>query len=341
MIGRGRLQQILGGFPQLTVGVVGDMFLDRYLEIAPDAQELSVETGLDAYQIPVVRNSPGAAGTVLNNLAALGIGCLLPVAVIGDDGHGYDLRQELSYLPVRTDGIIADPNRLTPTYTKPLKQDAHGIWTELNRLDVRSRGPLSEETTLQLCQKISTAFEVADGIIILDQVNEENWGVINQQVRSHLHQLAQQNPHKLIFVDSRRFLRKFDFGVLKGNLSEVIAAADMTQDDITAAKQAAQRLVERTGREVFCTLGEEGILVTATNKSCEIVDACSVSGPVDIVGAGDSASSGIVMSWLAGATANEAAVVGNLVASVTVQQLGMTGTATPNQVLARWDEVFG
>ena len=61
-----------------------------------------------------------------------------------------------------------------------------------------------------------------------------------------------------------------------------------------------------------------------------------VSGPVDIVGAGDSASSGILLSLLAGATDMEAAAVGNLVASITVQQLGTTGTASPQQVIERW-----
>jgi sugar/nucleoside kinase (ribokinase family) len=63
-----------------------------------------------------------------------------------------------------------------------------------------------------------------------------------------------------------------------------------------------------------------------------------VSGPVDIVGAGDSATAGIVSALLAGASAIEAAAMGNLVASITVQQLGVTGTASPEQVLARWKE---
>ncbi len=69
------------------------------------------------------------------------------------------------------------------------------------------------------------------------------------------------------------------------------------------------------------------------------VGAYPVAGPVDVVGAGDSATAGIVASLLAGATRVEAAAVGNLVASITVQQLGTTGTATPKQVLDRWREV--
>jgi sugar/nucleoside kinase (ribokinase family) len=75
-------------------------------------------------------------------------------------------------------------------------------------------------------------------------------------------------------------------------------------------------------------------------RTAEVVHVPGIpsSGPVDIVGAGDSATSGMVLSLLAGATETEAAAVGNLVASITVQQLGTTGTATPQQVLDRWYE---
>ena len=57
---------------------------------------------------------------------------------------------------------------------------------------------------------------------------------------------------------------------------------------------------------------------------------------MDIVGAGDSTTAGIVCALLAGMDRREAAATGNLVASITVQQLGTTGTASPAQVLARW-----
>ena len=36
------------------------------------------------YQVERVRNSPGALGTVLNNLTALGVGLLVPVTAIGE-----------------------------------------------------------------------------------------------------------------------------------------------------------------------------------------------------------------------------------------------------------------
>src|SRR6185436_9408305 len=110
--------------------LVGDLFLDRYLDIAPGICEMSIETGLEAYQIPQVRNSPGAMGTVLNNLAALGVGRLVPATVIGDDGQGFDLLKELRRLPVDPSHILTDANRPTPTYTKPMRRVESGEWVE-------------------------------------------------------------------------------------------------------------------------------------------------------------------------------------------------------------------
>jgi bifunctional ADP-heptose synthase (sugar kinase/adenylyltransferase) len=73
-----KLEILLNRLPNLNIGLVGDLFLDRYLELVPGHHELSIETGLEAYQIFRVRNSPGALGTVMNNLSALGVGRLTP-----------------------------------------------------------------------------------------------------------------------------------------------------------------------------------------------------------------------------------------------------------------------
>jgi bifunctional ADP-heptose synthase (sugar kinase/adenylyltransferase) len=342
MLSLSRLESILETLPRLTIGLVGDLFLDRYLDIAPGICEMSIETGLEAYQIPQIRNSPGALGTVLNNLAALGVGLLVPATVIGDDGHGYDLLQEVRKLPVDTSHVLAVSDRLTPTYTKPMKQDLRGVWQELNRLDVRTRGPLSARATEELCRRVRQVFESSDGLIVLDQINEADWGVVNGQIRDLLRDLAKENPKKLIYIDSRQFLREFDFGILKGNRAELLRAAGAVSDpgamtDQTV-REAALLLASRTSRPVFCTMGEQGILVTQPLQNPELVPGVPIAGPVDIVGAGDAATSGIVTSLLAGATPLEAAAVGNLVASITVQQLGTTGTASPEQVRQRWRE---
>src|SRR6516165_8142773 len=112
MLTQASLQRILEAIPRLTLGVVGDLFLDRYLDIDPALTEPSLETGLDAYQVIRVRPSPGAAGTVINNLAALGVGRIEVISVIGDDGEGYELCQALGALgPVRAENVFSSAAR--------------------------------------------------------------------------------------------------------------------------------------------------------------------------------------------------------------------------------------
>ncbi|MBC8356923.1 MAG: carbohydrate kinase [Planctomycetes bacterium] len=338
MLSRSRLESILSHFPKLTIGLIGDLFLDRYLDIEPGVEEISIETDLEAYQIASVRNSPGALGTVMNNLAALGVGRLVPVTVIGDDGQAFDLIKELRRLPIDETHIIQDEHRLTPTYTKPMKQDAEGNWRELNRLDLRTRSPLSASTCERLRRNLSDAFAKCDGIIVLDQINETNWGVVNDEIQRLLDELAVANPEKLVFVDSRTHLGCFQSGVLKGNRSELLGAIGTSAEATSTVEEAAQSLSSRTGRAVYVTLGAEGIMVSHPDGDCFRSPAHPANGPIDIVGAGDSATSGIVASLLSGATDLEAADVANLVAGITVQQLGTTGTATPAQILERHAE---
>ena len=49
------IEKILASLPALRIGVLGDLFLDRYLDIDGNLTEPSLETGLDAYQVVRVR----------------------------------------------------------------------------------------------------------------------------------------------------------------------------------------------------------------------------------------------------------------------------------------------
>src|SRR5689334_4236897 len=102
-----RCHAITGRYPQLRIGVVGDFCLDRYLEIDPAKAETSIETGLPVYNVSAVRAQAGAAGTIVNNLVALGVGEVALVGFCGADGEGYELRRALSSMPgVNLDGFV-------------------------------------------------------------------------------------------------------------------------------------------------------------------------------------------------------------------------------------------
>jgi bifunctional ADP-heptose synthase (sugar kinase/adenylyltransferase) len=94
-----RFSEIAGKYAALRIAVVGDFCLDRYLEIDPGKAEVSLETGLPVHNVVNVRAQPGGAGTIVNNLAALGVGTILPVGLVGDDGEGYELSSAMKGLP--------------------------------------------------------------------------------------------------------------------------------------------------------------------------------------------------------------------------------------------------
>jgi bifunctional ADP-heptose synthase (sugar kinase/adenylyltransferase) len=338
------LEQILGRIPALRVGVLGDLFLDRYLDIDAALTEPSLETGLDAYQVVRVRSSPGAAGTVINNLVALGVQSVLPVAVIGDDGEGYELLQALRALGVHTEFISRAGDRRTPTYTKPMLHQAGQLPHELNRLDIKNRTPLPAQAEEWVLNALGKVWPHIDALLVLDQVSEADCGVVTTAVRERLSELGASNPSRLILADSRERIGLFQSVWLKPNRAEAEYAVPGVAAGPDQAQHCAIALARRAKRPVFCTCGAEGIFVVDSRSACEWmaqVPAYPVTGPIDIVGAGDSTSAGIVCALAAGVSLASAAAFGNLVASITIQQIGTTGTATPDQVRRRWREVCG
>ena len=335
------IERVLTTIPGRTVGLLGDLFLDRYLDIDPALDEPSVETGKTAYQVTGVRSYPGALGTVVNNLSALGVGRIHPIAAIGDDGEGYELRQALAKLPgVELGGVFAAPGRRTPTYIKPMRGGE-----ELNRLDIKNRTPTPpgvEETILEL---LDEAWPQFDALIVLDQVSEADCGVVAERVRERLAELGGREPEKFVLADSRELITQFRNVCIKPNEREVdslFAKAGSFQEGLARALDGLSAI----GRTVFVTAGEQGMTVYSQKASGWTVDiselpAYPVSGPVDTCGAGDSCSAGITSAKVAGLTDEQAAAFGNLVASITVQQIGTTGTASPAQVRQRWREVAG
>ena len=328
----GRLQELLNHFPGVTVPIVGDFFLDKYLEIDPRLSEPSLETGLEAYQVTSVRRYPGAAGTVASNLRALDVN-VIALGVVGEDGEGDDLRRGLELIGVGASGLIRAPGLFTPTYLKPMLRQGNTPARELNRFDSKNRIPLPLKIETEVITHLHGLFTRVPGIVIADQVSEPNCGVITDRVRLALSELARANSATIVLADSRERIGEFRDIMLKPNIREATRATGLT--DLTAAGRELRR---RTHRPVIVTHGDRGIYLFELERE-QHIPAIPVTGPIDVVGAGDSAMAGLVATLCAGGTLAESALVGNLAASLTIQQLGVTGTATRAQILARFQEV--
>jgi rfaE bifunctional protein kinase chain/domain len=334
-----RLNHILSRFPDLSVLVVGDFFLDKYLVIEHAFGETSLETGLEAHQVVEVRCSPGAAGTVTSNLRAMGIS-VVALGVTGDDGEGFELLRALWAGGVDVDSLVVRPDRFTPTYTKPMMREPDGTVHELNRLDVKNRQPLVPEIEDVLIARLRGLLPRVHGVIVADQVQEADCGVIGERIRDEIAALARAYPTVIFAADSRERIGLFEDVVLKPNAREATRAihpdseAELDREGIV---NCAAALYQRAGQPVFLTLGAEGILAFHAGGPT-LVPAVQVTGPIDIVGAGDATIAGIVAALCAGATAPEAAQIGCLAAAVTIRQIGTTGTATTAQIAGCFQE---
>jgi rfaE bifunctional protein kinase chain/domain len=323
-----------GRYPRLRVGVVGDFFLDRYLLIDPSKSETSIETGLPVHNVVEVRSLPGAAGTIVNNLVALGAGEIHAVGFCGDDGEGYELRRALSALPgVNLEHFLCTPDRRTPVYCKPLLVEGGRPPIELNRLDSKNWSPTPDGLRRELSARVVELSRRVDALILLDQVDRAGTGVVTRPVSDAAHAALAGRDGLTVLADSRRGLHHFPPLGFKMNAAEL---ARMTgTGEAAGVDEVADRAAElagRTGRPVFVTLADRGIVGALPGLPAEHAPAHPVRGPIDVVGAGDAVTANLALALAAGSDLRGAMALAMAAASLVIHQLGTTGTASVAEI---------
>jgi len=227
---------------------------------------------------------------------------------------------------------------MTPTYLKPMFQQTGNTAIEASRLDFKNRGVTPLDLQQSLLNKARAIAPHVDALLIVDQLTEENTGVVTEAMRNELASIAADFPKLLVCADSRAFIHKFQNMTIKCNNIEAVRMAFGTEEFSTEAVFAAlDTLAAQTGRPPFITCNVHGIACKANGKN-KLVPAVKQTGPIDVCGAGDACSAGIVAALCAGANNEEAAFLANLAAGVTVRKLGQTGSASPSEILALFDE---
>ena len=324
-----RFAEITSRYADLRIAVLGDFCLDRYLEIDPAKQEISIETGLPVHNITNVRAQPGGAGTILNNLSALGIGHLWPIGFAGEDGEGFELWRALEKVPgVRLNYFVKTAQRRTFSYCKPLIMAPNQPPVELNRLDLKNWTPTPALLQGLLKGRLMELAQDVDAIIVLDQVDVPQTGVITETILGTLQSIITQFPHLLIMADSRRGLRGFPNVTFKMNARELADLTGCTGElSVEAINEAARAVAVSQRRNVFVTMAAAGMLGARPNGLVEHVPALPLRGSIDVVGAGDAVTANLTAAQLGGATLREALELASAAASVVIHKLGTTGTA--------------
>ncbi len=319
-----RTAEILSRIPRLRALVIGDICLDRWCKYDPNTAEPSRETGIPRIGVVSTEVTPGAAGTVANNLIALGAGSVAVLGAIGDDGFGYELRQALAARGITHEMAVIATAVPTFTYTKLINLDTDV--EDLPRVDFIFTEPMPQSVDRQICERLRVNWDNFDVVLVSDQAETDQGGIVTPAVRTTLGQLARQTPGKVVWVDSRMRGEQFRDVLLKCNAAE--------------AEQACKRLGESAEYQVLrAAIGGKPLIVTQGERGALIVDgeerlitSTPVAHPVDICGAGDSFSAGGALALAITGSPDEAARFGNLVSSVTIMKKG-TGTASPAELL--------
>ena len=334
-----RFLDIVNGFDKVRIAVVGDIFLDRIFYIDRKLDEPSVETGLTAYQVARRSGVPGAAGVVTNNLSALRVGEIYALALTGNDGEGFDLKKGLRETNVDTDYMVSDDSIFTPTYTKTFF-DYEDRMEETHRIDIKNRRQTSRKTEERIIANLKALEDKVDAFVCLEQIPNGACGVFTPRVIETLAEIG-KNGKAGVFVDSRFHIADFHDVIVKCNDLEILRSAGFKVQEGEAhwrsVEDAMKQAGKDTSRPMFISCGELGMKVY-TEGEVKTIRAFRVEGPVDICGAGDSALTGIACALCAGASLEEAALTGNLVASIIVEQIGVTGTATREKLIKRFQE---
>ncbi len=327
-----RLESLLAGAQKLRVAVIGDFTLDGYWTADMTRSELSRETPLFPRPVVGERYSCGGAANVAWSLASLHPAEVRGFTVLGDDWRGDLLRKALRSAGVDPRDAISAPDWITPFYGKVLLS-AGGLRQEDARVDFINTTTLSLESEQTLLARVEAALPDLDALVVADY---QDVGVITPGVLEGLNQMAAHAGKTLFTVDSRRRIGQFAGMIRTPNQIEAAhwLFPDRAPDLVRLQDFAEAALYPQVdcGCPLFITLGERGCLVLSGGES-HLAPAVQVPPPVDPVGAGDTFLAAVSIALAAGADPLEAARFGHLAAAVTVRKLGITGAASPEEIL--------
>ena len=122
---------ILEKIKEVKVAVYGDFCLDAYWIIDPEGSEISVETGQQAQSVSHHYYSPGGAGNVAANLAALSPRRIKAIGVLGNDIYGRELKQQLAQKGIDISSLVVQEDQFhTYAFVK-----SHLDEKEISRVD--------------------------------------------------------------------------------------------------------------------------------------------------------------------------------------------------------------
>lgn len=318
-----RLLHLLGQFSKAQLLVVGDLTLDEFL--TGQVERLSREAPVLILRHETTRQVPGGGANAIYNLAKLGA-TVQAVGLVGHDPQGQALCDIFQAAGIGTQGIVRDATRPTVTKTRISGHARQSVTQQIVRLDRKSDelpSPLLQE---ELAAFIRDHAAKADAVVCSDYGDGVFTPVVIKAALQH---------HRTI-VDTQRDLGRYQGAFLfTPNLPEAEAAVGYPIRSLEDLLRAGKDLLALTGaKHILITRGDAGMSLFSRDATPSHLPAFNRTEVFDVTGAGDTVVAALTLALVAGASLWEAAVLGNLAASIVVRQFGTATTTTAEMAAA-------
>ena len=306
------LARHLAAFGGVTVLVLGDVMLDRYVH--GEVRRISPEAPIPVVWARSRRSVLGGAGNVAENAAALGAKVVL-VGLVGDDAAAAEIAAAIGGR--FGNGLVRAPGRPTTVKTR-FMSGGH----QLLRLDEEEWALAPAEAELRLLDAFRAALPAADVVVLSDYEK----GVLSDAVLRGAIDAARA-AGKPVVVDPKRA----NFGAYAGatvitpNVMEVTRATGLFADDDAGAARAGEAALAQAGAEaVLVKRSEKGLTLVRRGQLPRHVPTRAVA-VADVSGAGDTLVIAFALALAVGAEMPDAALLANVAAGLAVAK---PGTAT-------------
>jgi rfaE bifunctional protein kinase chain/domain len=313
-IDKKRYEEAVSKLSSITVLVMGDLILDRYL--IGEVTRISPEAPVPVVLVKNEKVTLGGSGNVVKNFSAIGVNSMVMVRV-GEDEKSVVLKNLLLKENVSEDNIHLIYSKEVPTIQKTRIIASNQQVCRIDRERIVSIGPRDEESSLDILKNKLDQF---NGVLLSDY----DKGYLSSKMITETIRLSKQN-NKFVSVDPQvgHFFLYKEADILTPNHYEAGNALGRKIYTDREIEQASKDLADKlNSRFMMITRGDKGMTLYDTSKKTHYHIPTIAREVFDVTGAGDTVISIYTAFILAGLTALEAALVSNIAAGIVVQKLG-------------------
>ena len=290
-------QQLKRSFEASTILVIGDVILDKYLNLSKE-KKLELDSPVAKFLNEV--SMLGGAANVAINISNLG-GKVKLFGVIGDDEEAKAIRKVLKEKKINHH-LIVEETRKTTLKSRIIVENKQII-----RLDHEDTSKIQAKSELRLINLLRENLENVDGIIISDYCK----GVVTSKIIKEITRLSASKNIK-VFVDSKnQNLSKFkNCWLIKINRIEAETIVNFKLNSISSIKKATFIIGKQFDCHAIITLDKDGFSYLDGEKVIRHSITSKKFYIKSTIGAGDAFIAGISLAVASGLALNESILIG-------------------------------